>query len=109
MFRIGFLILLLHTSLSVLPGIYNTYDSRKLCDDIEVTKEITDENGIKTITLSVKNAQNPIYYFFHDKDGNVISSNYKSGKVRNIKSGDYFCVIFDKTGCKITYNFTIEL
>jgi hypothetical protein len=76
------------------------------CSRVEVSITINDE--LNTATAEVKGGQAPIRYFFSDDTGELISNDYKSANVRNLKAGKYTCLVKEAGGCRKKIEFEIK-
>ena len=101
----NFLILFLSiTCLSATP-IVKYYD----CDDIKVEVEIRQvKNGKNNVQLNVSNAEKPIHILFFKESGELLSNDYKSGKIILSEKGTFHYAVVDGKGCRVTSTFNVK-
>ncbi len=80
------------------------------CDNIEIkakTNASHPDMQEREVLIELKNAKQPVSYFFYGKDQKALTSDIKLNSLKNLKRGTYKCTIIDSKGCTKTVEFTI--
>lgn len=75
----------------------------KDCDYLTIeleTSKIQDSNNLFTATIKANGGKAPYNYVFLDKDGNLLSFDHSQKEFKNIKQGNYRCIVVDSQDCK---------
>ncbi|MGK7388835.1 MAG: hypothetical protein ACNS60_00725 [Candidatus Cyclobacteriaceae bacterium M2_1C_046] len=81
------------------------------CNDLKVEVEVTHttdglSNG--SVKVKVEGGKAPYLYIYFNTKGKPISYEYTESSIKDLKSGTYFCTIYDKNDCQIKKEIKIK-
>lgn len=95
--------------MAVLLSSYNTVTTDPRCEDLKVQHEIVEQrNNLYSVEISTENAEGKINYLFYNEKGSLMSQQYESKKVKDLKAGTYFYTVIVAGGCKVTNKIEVK-
>lgn len=71
------------------------------CENWEITENVIhQDNGLITLELQVDFATAKLHYVFFEEQGNLISRNFESNKMEDLKPGKYEYTVVGN-GCRV--------
>ena len=79
------------------------------CDLVKVDQSISKgKNADNEITLRAKGGTRPYHYVFFKESGQLLSEEYKTGKLKTNFKGTVYYAVKDAKGCTVKANILLE-